>query len=251
MTHKYVRTSWDGFPNVHVLYPLKTLINASNELYIKAKSGDVDAAIDLLVNHVLHESDLAKIAVKLEGKSPILVPVLAIESSGKNRIPAVFAEILGNYLGLKVCDDIVQIVKANHTNAGAYERIVRQPLFDGEVEVGQNYVILDDTVAMGGTLAALKGYIESQGGCVILAVTLTGFTTPELDIVPSQKMLKLVIDKHTQLAEWWQNEFGFQIEYLTQGELGHLRTPSSLDDIRNRLIAAGFQSGYESSESEN
>jgi hypothetical protein len=141
----------------------------------------------------------------------------------------------------------VQIVKANHTNAGAYERIVRQPLFDGKVESNQDYVILDDTVAMGGTLAALKGYIESKGGHVILAVTLTGYTTPEIDIVPSQKMLKSVIDKHTQLAEWWQNEFGFKIEYLTQGELGHLRTPSSLDDIRNRLIEAGFQSSDESS----
>ena len=104
---------------------------------------------------------------------------------------------------------------------------------------------------MGGTLAALKGYIESQGGQVILAVTLTGFSVPEFDIVPTEKMLKSVLEKHPELSEWWLNEFGFSIEFLTQGELGHLRTPSSLDDIRSRLLEAGFQSSHEAGEIKN
>lgn len=241
---KFIRTAWDDFPKVKVLYPLNTLKRASEELYYEAKGGNVFAAYELLIGNVVKKQDIYDFGVTVFNDNPILVPVLAQEHLGKNRIPAVFAEILSSELGLYVCDDIVQTVKANHTNASAYERIVRQPMFDGQVEQGRKYVILDDTVAMGGTLAALKGYIESRGGKVILAMTLTGFSVPELDIVPNQKTLNYVLTKHPKLPEWWQHEFGFPIEYLTQGELGHFKKPDSLDEIRSRLIEAGFQSSH-------
>lgn len=248
MSHQYIRTSWSGFPKIQVLYPLNTLKKASNELYFQAKSGDVLSAFKLLAIELDTYDKIISLNETLTQNSPIIVPVLAIEALGKNRIPAVFAEMIGEVLDLEVSSDIVQTVKANHTDAGAYERIVRQPRFEGDIEQGANYIIIDDTVAMGGTLAALKGYIESKGGKVLRAVTLTGLTVPEFGIVPTEKMLTSVISKHPELPEWWQNEFGFPIEYLTQGELGHLRTPSTLDDIRDRLITAGFQSSNETGE---
>lgn len=237
-----IRTSWDNFPKVRVLYPLKTLSNASTELYTSAKSGDMLAAFELLHKYVLKKAEIYSLGAQLFTHNPILVPVIAKEQLGNNKIPLAYANILSGYLGLQFNDDIVQSVKANHTNANAYERIVRQPLFEGNVQEGRNYVILDDTVSMGGTLAALKGYIECNGGKVILATTLTGFSVPELDLVPNQKTLNFVKNKHPELAEWWLHEFNFPIEYLTQGELGHFKKPDSLDEIRNRLIASGFKS---------
>lgn len=247
MSHQYIRTSWDKFPKVQVLYPLNTLKKASEELYYQAKAGDVQSAFELLAIKLDTYDQILKYEDIFKTSNPIIVPVLAIEALGNNRIPAVFAEMIANILDLETNNDIVQTVKANHTNAGAYERIVRQPRFEGYVKAGQSYIIVDDTVAMGGTLAALKGYIESKGGHVVRAVTLTGLTVPEFDIVPLEKMLRSVLSKHPELPEWWQNEFGFPIQYLTQGELGHLRTPSSLDEIRNRLITSGFQSSHETS----
>ncbi|MFU8925132.1 phosphoribosyltransferase [Acinetobacter puyangensis] len=243
MTNKFVRTPWGDFPKVKVLYPSGTLKKASEKLYLEAKGGNVLSAYELLTTHVLTNDDILDIGVLLFKLNPILAPVLAQEHLGKNRIPAIFAEILSGHLGFDICDDIVQTVKANHTNASAYERIVRQPMFDGYVEQGRNYVILDDTVAMGGTLAALKGHIESNGGKVILAVTLTGYS--DIDLVPLEKTLNYVRNKHPELSEWWKNEFGFPIEYLTQGELGHFKKPNSLDEIRSRLIEAGLQSSDE------
>ena len=245
MSHHYIRTSWDNFPKVQVLYPLNTLKKASEDHYYKAKSGDVLSAFQLLAMKLDIYDKIVQSSQIFSKDSPTIVPVLAIEALGNNRIPAVFAEIIGTIMNLEVNSDIVQTVKANHTNAGAYERIVRQPRFDGDVQAGRKYIIVDDTVAMGGTLAALKGFIESKGGHVIRAVTLTGLTVPEFDIVPNKKMLDSVLNKHPELPKWWQNEFGFPVEYLTQGELGHLRTPSSLGEIRNRLIASGFQSSDE------
>lgn len=248
MSHQYIRTSWQHFPKVYVFYSLNTLKKASEQDYYRAKSGDVLAAFNLLAVKLDTYDKIIQSEHIFTPNNPILVPVLAIEALGNNRIPAVFAEMVAEILNLQVSSEIVQTVKANHTNAGAYERIVRQPRFEGYVESGRNYIIIDDTVAMGGTLAALKGYIESQGGHVLKAVTITGLTPPEFDIRPSEKMLKSVILKHPNLSQWWQYEFGFPIEYLTQGELGHLRTPSSLDEIRDRLITSGFQSSHESSE---
>ena len=245
MSHHYIRTSWENFPKVQVLFPLNTLKKASEKHYLKAKSGDVLSAFKLLAMKLNTYGEIVKLNEIFVQNSPIIVPVLAIEALGNNRIPAVFSQMIGTMLELEVNEDIVQTVKANHTNAGAYERIVRQPRFDGQVQAGRNYIIVDDTVAMGGTLAALKGYIESKGGNVLRAVTLTGLTVPEFDIVPSEKMINSVLSKHPELPEWWQYEFGFPVEYLTQGELGHLRTPSSLDEIRNRLITSGFQSSHE------
>ncbi|EOZ8645400.1 phosphoribosyltransferase [Acinetobacter baumannii] len=243
----YVRTPWDDFPKVRVLYPLGTLKRADEKLYIEAKSGDMEAAFKLLYRNVLKEKDVYDLGVRLFKYKPILVPVIAKERLGNNRIPMAFANILSGYLGFEFNDDIVQSVKANHTDAGAYERIVRQPLFEGEVQEGRNYVILDDTVSMGGTLAALKGYIENNGGKVVLACTLTGFLVPEIDLVPLEKTLDFVMRKHPQLAEWWLYEFNFPIQYLTQGELGHFKKPASIDEIRNRLIEAGFKSRNENS----
>ena len=56
-----------------------------------------------------------------------------------------------------------------------------------------------------------------------------------------------MLTKHPKLSQWWQHEFGFPVEYLTQGELGHFKKPNSLDEIRSRLIEAGLQSSDETS----
>lgn len=79
-----------------------------------------------------------------------------------------------------------------------------------------------------------------MGGKVIQAVVLTGYELPFFDIVPKQKLIQSIQLKHPNLAQWWQNEFKFPLEYLTSGELGHFKKPKSLDEITNRLIEAGL-----------
>ena len=110
---QFIRTAWGDFPKVKVLYPLNTLKRASEELYYKAKGGDVIAAYELLFEYVIKQQDIDDFGLMVLNQNPILVPVLAQEHLGKNRIPAVFAEMLGSALGFYVCDDIVQTVKAN------------------------------------------------------------------------------------------------------------------------------------------
>ena len=249
-TMQSVRTDWGDFPSVHVLHKSGALKNHNETLYLQAKKGNIDAAFDVLLNGIVNNAQIDAIAEKIGDRQPILVPVLAIEQAGNNRIPLAFANIVGANLDLEVEDSIVQVVRANHTNAGAYERIVRQPIFDGAVQKGKDYVIMDDTIAMGGTLAALRGYIEHHGGHVILATALTGHFVPTIDIVPTPKMLNAIRQKHPKLDKWWQHEFGYPIDYLTQGELGHLKSPISFDEIRNRLVASGFSTSQSTSKTD-
>lgn len=66
-------------------------------------------------------------------------------------------------LGLEVEYRIGQIDKVSCTNTGADHR----PAFSGEVVQGQEYLIVDDNLTMGGTIASLRGYVENRGGKAI------------------------------------------------------------------------------------
>ena len=123
------------------------------------------------------------------------------------------------------------------TDKGAFYRLSQYPFFDGDVQQERNYVILDDTLSMGGTLASLRGYIENKGGHVILAVALTGHDgAASLNI--KEAMLKAIQNKHgDELDEWWKSEVGFGVDKLTQGEAGHLKKAPSVEEIRNRILA--------------
>lgn len=46
--------------------------------------------------------------------------------------------------------------------------------FEGDIETGHEYLMVDDFIGQAGTLANLRGWVEKQGGGVIGAVGLTG-----------------------------------------------------------------------------
>jgi hypothetical protein len=103
-----------------------------------------------------------------------LLPIHALESKGVNEIPAAMAKLLSEWLGFPVEASIVQANTVGHTGASGFQRLANQACFVGEVERGERYLIVDDFVGQGGTLANLIGYIESQGGHAAGATVLTG-----------------------------------------------------------------------------
>jgi hypoxanthine-guanine phosphoribosyltransferase len=219
--------------------PLGTAANHPN--YSAAKQGaNLDAAFDL-VNDILPDEKVHELQKKLGDKKPIIVPVHAEEAQGKNKIPIAFAAILAVRIGIFYNTDIVQINKPYRTGKGAYYRLVNYPIFDGPVEIDQDYLILDDTLTMGGTFASLRGHIENKGGRVIMATALTGHPGAA-NISITSKMLRKLQEKHgNELDIWWKEQFGFGIDSLTQGEAGHLAKAPSLDAIRDRIVEAGFE----------
>ena len=155
-----------------------------------------------------------------------------------NKIPLAMAEVLADRLGLDVDLGIVQRDKVGRTGAGSDHRLAFNPSFEGDVKAGQDYLVVDDTLTMGGTIASLRGYVENHGGKVVAAAVMTAHEGA-VDLAVKPKMLAGIAEKHgPMMNEFWQETFGYGIDKLTQGEAGHLRAAPTVDAIRDRITAA-------------
>jgi hypothetical protein len=97
-------------------------------------------------------------------------------------------------------------------------------------------LVVDDFVGQGGTLANLKGHIESNGGVVIGATALTGKPFSAV-LSPTQEQLTALREKHGQnLETWWHERVGYGFDCLTQSEARYLEHSPDVDTIRSRLI---------------
>ena len=93
---------------------------------------------------------------------------------------------------------------------------------------------VDDFVGMGGTLANLRGYIESKGGRVLGAVVLTGKPF-SAKLTLEEKTLEELRQTHGQdLDHWWQDRFGHAFDSLTQSEARYLSRSPDANTIRDR-----------------
>ena len=231
---KVKRTDWHAFPDVSI--HAAELAVKSHPSYNQAKAGAWSAAVEL-VGAAIDVAKMMALISRLNGQNPILVSVHAEEESGRNSIPEVFAEAFASASDWEIDDQIVQANVVNHTGASGYARLARQALFSGAAKARRNYVIVDDFIGQGGTIANLQGWIESQGGLVLEAVVLTG-KPYSAKIKPSDDQIYALRAKHGQLEEWWQKHFGFGFECLTESEARYLVRSEDADAIRDRILAA-------------
>jgi hypothetical protein len=234
------RSPWGDFPDAFIHQTTIPAVQRHPQ-YRAAKDGDVAAALRL-VDDTLNPALLDRIIAALRGRDAILVPVFAEEAYGVNRIPMVMAEALESSLSgrasVHATADIVQANRAGHTGASGWARIAHPPLFDGPVEKGADYIIVDDFIGQGGTIANLKGFIESNGGKVILATTLTG-QAYSAKLASAETTLAALRVKHgKELEDWWHGTFGYGFERLTESEARYLTRAENADTIRNRLAQA-------------
>ncbi len=233
------RTPWiDSFPDIVAHAEYRDM--REHPAYRAAKDGVSSEAALALVYDLLSDSAVDQIRAQLKDHAPRVVGVHAEEATGRNKIPLAYAEALAYLLDLDTDPGIVQSSVANHGGAeSVYHRMVSQPTFDGYVEAEASYVIVDDTCTLGGTLANLKGFIETNGGTVLCVSTLArrGSSSPGfISLAPTT--LARLNRKHRGIDEFWREEFGYGIECLTEGEAGHLLAAPTLGTIRNRLAEA-------------
>ena len=230
------RSAWGDFPPVIRNGNLGELEKEPE--YQAAKAGDIVAAGEL-VNRLIKRETLEQIQAMIGNRKPIIVAVVAEEATGNNAIPFATAKAIGRELDLPVDErNIVQINKVARTHKGIDHRFAFQPVFDGEVQQGREYLIVDDTSTVGGTIASLKGYIENRGGKVVGATVMTAHDT-SLELPITQKMLDNIQRKHgNAMNEFWQKEFGYGIDKLTNYEAGHLRKAQNVEQIRDRIATA-------------
>lgn len=229
------RAPWGDFPRVITNSSLGAL--SAEPEYAQAKSGDTAAAL-ALADRFVTQATVEQVRTLIGDERPRMLPVLAMEEVGCNKLPLAFAIVLADRLGLEVETRVVQRERVGRTGMGADHRLAFSPTFDGPVAPGQAYVVLDDTLAMGGTIACLRGFVVNRGGRVLGAAVMTAYEGA-LSLPVKQGMLAAIALKHgSGMNEFWKETFGYGIDRLTQGEAGHLKAATSVDAIRNRIAAA-------------
>ena len=233
------RTAWRDFPDA-VLLAAETETRRHPE-YAAAKAGDAAASarlVDALVDETGVVAVRALIDAVCEDGAPVLVSAHAYERDGFNAIPAALARLLSERLGVRHDTTVVQSNVVGHTGADGYGRLARQAAFAGNVARGHEYVMVDDFIGQGGTLANLRGWVEKQGGTVVGAVGLTG-KPYSAKLNPSEEQLDELKQKHGPAFErWWREHFGHAFDCLTQSEARYLARSPDADTIRDRLAAA-------------
>ncbi|MDR3279258.1 MAG: phosphoribosyltransferase [Synergistaceae bacterium] len=239
----------NDFPKVTTVTDYKKMKQHSD--YDAAKTGDNEAAIRLIHSLVSVEKNSIFSALAKKYPNALLVGIHAEEDAGKNKIPQVLAEYIGKITGLEVDEKILQSNIVSHTGAGQNVRLFIRPEFDGNVQSGRDYIVVDDMVTMGSTLGELRYYIESHSGNVVDVVTLSTQHENNKTIALAEETKLVLADifgvksinnqrDMSALNNFLKESdmYGGNYENLTESEARALIHIKTLDEARNRRSAA-------------
>lgn len=202
--------------------------------YADAKAGNLDAAAEL-VQETISQVILTELA-GLEVVQPVLLPVVAEEAHGANAIPLVLAQQIGAALDWPFETRVIQSNVVGRTRKDGYYRLAFQPLFDGGVEHGRDYVLVDDFIGQGATLANLRGHVLAGGGRILGITSLTGKPVSAILALWPATLAELRQTHGNDLENWWRQVFGFGFEHLTESEARYLIPRSDADRVREEIL---------------
>jgi diguanylate cyclase (GGDEF)-like protein len=234
------RSAWpDDFPNATTHTTLQKL--KAHPDYAAAKAGDIEAAYRV-VNDLVKRDKVKAIAAA--HPDAVVVAAHAEEEAGRNAIPRILAEEFGA-AGLEVNDTIIQTNKPQRTKKGSPLRLALRPEFAGEVEPGREYILIDDAIGQGGTIAELRFFIESNGGKVVNVSALTSGIFGNKLKIESKTVTDLEKKFGREQLETFLDEFNTagRIEALTEKEGRFILKQLSLDSLRDRILAEAREAG--------
>lgn len=175
--------SWeDNFPTVYGHTSVSYLKHCSG--FEEAKHGDIQAAFSV-VNMCIKSNRITEL--KERYPSAVLLPIVA-----NNKLPEAFAQ----KIGMEIHTEVYTLESQSRKTLSAMERLLHKPCFDGRINEGVDYVIVDDVVTQGGTISALRKYVILNGGTVA-AVTALAFSTDSQIIAPDIQDIYNLINKFT------------------------------------------------------
>ena len=193
-----------------------------------AKNGDFFAAHSVVEQCVKAD----RISTLIENHpNSILVPVL-----GRNALPLALAQ----KIGLPIWENIHLLSTAPRKNMLAIQRLLHKPIFIGDVQKDKEYIIVDDIITQGGTVAALRDYILEKGGKVVAVVALA-FAVGSHKIAPTNDIVYYLFFK-----------FGYSIcllqmigivnsfEELTYSQIRYLLKFSSVHNVHRKMEQRGL-----------
>ena len=250
------RTAWPAdFPEAIVHAKWRTegrgVSLAGHPRYEQAKRfGDARAANEI-VEFLLDEESIYGLGdlvnPRKRTQTYVIAPARTFENPS-NLIPHVFAKIIANELELRVCQSIYQYDGIKRDRRGFWQRFANPVSFRGNIPRDGDYILVDDVITTGGTLASLRGFIENHGCRVICMSGLSA---------PGGANLKVALDPLTivglkslhggRMAPLIVSETGYAIEHLTEPEATKLLGARSLNEVRQKIFRARNQIGVDES----
>lgn len=222
-----------SIPDVIIPYSLGAL--SKHPEYVAAKAGSVESAIKLAVELITDE--LADHVSSLVDEGSILLPILAEEAQGRNKIPLAIAKVLQSKTGLSVDLDVYQANEVRRTALPGLARIFAMPEFEGGDLENKSFLLIDDTITQGGTFASLASHINSNGGRVVGALALTGKQySARLNL--SDDAIQRLKQKYGGLENDFIQATGYGFEALTSSEARYLASYSPSEAVRDYIVAA-------------
>ena len=208
--------------------------------YATAKAGNIDAAYRLALSIFGNAKRLLKIKnLGLQYPSAIITGVHAEEETGRNKIPESHAKQIGILTGLEVDKEIVQKTRVYRTGKDEIYRLAYRPKFDGKVQAGREYILIDDVTSKGGTLSELNFYIEQNGGKVVQMV-VAGAGRYSTNIALTEKTKTEIINIYGTIAlqEFLKEHdiYAGNIGYLTESEARRIMAAGALNRTRDRIV---------------
>lgn len=224
-------------PDAMIAYKLGDL--SSHPAYEEAKAGG--KAASFVVADSLVTPALVQQIVSRFGDDLTVLPVLAQESAGRNKIPLAVALRIEEDTGCYVETDVVQVTHVGRTALSGLDRVFAVPEFEGQINPEARYLLIDDTLTQGGTFAALASHIQQQGGHVVGVFALTGKQySAKLKLDPA--LLGQLIDKYGDIEHEFRAATGYSFQALTQSEARTLAHFKPSESVRNRILTAGNES---------
>jgi hypothetical protein len=228
------RFPWGRFPAVYIHAPEQVI--RAHHAYAAASAGDVWAAMELEADAVSPYM-LERLWRRFDALAPVLVNARAKKTAATNVISDATARAISAFLRWPRERRVIQVNQVQHCGASGYQRLRRQAVFRGRVLMGLNYLLVDDFIGHGGTLANLRGHILAQQGFVIGATVLAG-SDYAAELALADVKLSALRRQHGHIEYWWRQRFGFGFESLTAAEARFLSRNRTAERIIEGLEAA-------------
>ena len=120
------------------------------------------------------------------------------------------------------------------------ERLLARAHFQGAVERGGRYVLVDDVTTMGSTLADLAHHIQAGGGEILGVVVLVSASRTGALAPPRKTVVKL----ERRFGDEIRSIFGVSPEALTADEARYLIGFRNAEELRGRAAKAAEERGH-------
>lgn len=241
------RVPWeDHFPDVFVNCPWSGTRHgvgclSKHVLYPAAKGErDIGAAIDILDDLASEDTvaSLRNIAIQ-RGVTPKIIAPAAQAGDSNNALAVGYAQWLGHELDWPVETEVFQSKAFSRDKLGPWVRISNRSSFYGQIDKGRAYVIVDDVMTLGGTLADLRSFILRKGGHVIAMSAIASRDGADRPIhLGAEMKAKLERFYGNDLAEFCNKLLGFPHFCLTREEGERLLGCSGYVDLRKKILRA-------------